>query len=693
MDEGLLGRYLRLLRDDEEAFALLAAVAEQSGYGWHLARQEGLWRFWLPRLVESLAIFLAEFPKDDGRHSARGPSAEVCTELGLAAVSSFRRKETSFAVFFPLLKCLRRALFVSLDRIAQNPEESPPLRQGLAVFFDHLEQAAAVRWLRDDANSFQLRLREAKHFILNEKRRYATIFYKMGEPAFIIDQRLCFLDVNTAFEDFFKVRRETLLGKSCSQVLGQEICGACPLEDALVNHTSFSNIELAISVKGQPRTVLVNGTSLGYLSGEFPGGIVIIQDISEQKRVEQALQESEEKFRTLIENVPDVVWRADRDGNILFLGHNIKKISGYEAAELLGKSRFANIHADDREMVRARYAQLFLKGKELNLRYRLRRKNGAWIWVHDRARPTRYSRAGEYADGVLSDVSKLVRIEGELAEYRSWLEELVDERTLELKLVNEQLLLEVAERQQAQQALERLTASLSRSNAELEQFAQVASHDMKEPLLLIVAFAERLLARCRDNLDSMAEEYLRRIVKAARQLQVLVNDILQLARVDSAEQPFAVVALDRLLAEVLADLEERIHRSQGTITVGALHAVECNPTQMRQLFQNLISNALKYSKKDIPPLVEVRSRTLPGNLCEITVRDNGIGFSKEESARIFRPFVRLDSARAHEGSGVGLTTCEKIVARHGGMITAKSRPGEGSIFIIQLPLSQRQVRV
>ena len=397
--------------------------------------------------------------------------------------------------------------------------------------------------------------------------------------------------------------------------------------------------------------------------------------------------ESEAKFRALIENVPDVVWRADVQGNFLYVSPNVKGLCGLGPEELVGRSRLSLVFPADREMVRKKYDLLFSRGKDMNIRYRLRGKRGRWLWVHDRARPTSHTAEGRYADGVFSDVTRLQKVEAELAEYRTWLEDLVEERTREVQTVNEQLLREVADRQEAQQALERLTARLSRSNAELEQFAHVASHDMKEPLLLIVAFAERLLARWGGSPDERGVEYIRRILKAASQLQMLVDDILRLCRVDSEPPRFAPVELDLLLKEVCGGLEERIRQSGGDVRLGELAVVQGDRVQLHQLFQNLLSNALKYRREDVPPVVEVRSRLLPGRLCEITVQDNGIGFSEEEAARIFQPFVRLHGRDKYEGSGMGLTTCEKIVARHGGGITARSRPGQGSIFIVQLPLA------
>ena len=666
------------------AFALAAnaAAVEHAGCTRHLILQEDAWCFFVSRLAQGLSDFL-ESGADSQSLEPDSPVAtpsffqDIPAALGREAVRLFRQDALPFADFFSFLKCLRRT-------VLSDPPLLPQLQPGCALFFDRLETAAASQWLKEETSSAQHRLREARYFILDEKRRYATIFQRMAEPACIVDQQGCLLDVNGAFADFFKTPGEMLLGKPCSLLFGPAACKACLLEKNLARHGSFANIEVALPVGGETRTVLISGSSLGKVRG-VPGGIVILQDVTAQRRTAQALSESEEQFRSLVENMPDVTWRADAEGLLVYVSPNVRRICGYEPAELLGQSRFGRVHPEDVAEVRKRYGLLFAKGREFSLRYRLRHENGKWLWVHDRARAI-----GAYANGVFSDITRLQKMEKELQEYRDWLEDLVDERAQEVKAVNAQLLLEVAERQQAQQELERLAASLRRSNAELEQFAHVASHDMKEPLLLIVAFAERLLARWPEKFDGKAGEYFGRILKAARQLQELVDDILQLSKVRSCEQPFGMVALDDLLREVMEDFEERIRQSQGNVGVGALASIEGDRTQLRQLFQNLIANALKYRQADLPPVVEVKGRKLPGKIYEITVQDNGIGFEEKQVERIFQPFVRLHGRHEYEGTGIGLATCEKIVARHGGRITAKSSPGEGSIFIIQLPLVQRK---
>ncbi len=675
-------RLFSLRCDAQGVYAAFAALAEESGCARHLGQQEKSWELYLVCLAEDLVGFLAAYPAVETATPPQpaGRVRDLPAAAGLEAVRTFRPFGLPFTIFFSLFKCARQAFFGCLPRA-----NSEHVRAGCAVFFDRVEAAAVGQWVKEEGGSVQHRLRKARQFILNEKRRYAAVFSRMAEPAFIVDRERCLVDVNDAFEDFFKVRGETLIGKSCSVVLGQQVCEACLLEKALSEQGSFSSIEIAIPVAGETRTVLMSGTSLGFVNGEDSGGIVVLQDVTEQRRVELALQASEEQFRTLVENIPDVAWRADAEGVLVYVSPKVKKICGYEPEELLGERRFARVHPEDVDEVRKRYELLFSKGRDFNLHYRLRHKKGKWLWVHDRAQA-----AGLYATGVFSDVTKLRKMEDELKEYRVWLEEMVDERTQEAEAVNRRLLLEVAERQQAQQELERLAASLSRSNAELEQFAHVASHDMKEPLLLIVAFAERLLAKWPERFEDKAGEFLGRILKAGRQLQELVDDILHLSKVRSCDHAFEVVDLDGLLREMMADFEERIRQVEGTVGVGALATIEGDRIQLRQLFQNLIANALKYRQKDLPPVVEVKGRMLPGKIYEVTVQDNGIGFEEKNAERIFQPFVRLHGRHEYEGTGIGLATCEKIVARHGGRITAKSRPGEGSIFIIQLPLSQRK---
>ncbi len=689
MVKGLLGSYIAVLRaKEQDLFSDLAARIEPRPESRQFEEFQPEWQHLFIRITEALADHLEE--SMDGRPLVPGDLAgsvfgSIASELGVEAAACFRKKNLPFPVFLTLVKQFPHPFTDTLYEVVPDSTALKLISPLLRDFFDRLEVAASREWLKEDNNFFQRKLREAKHFILHEKRRYATIFYKMAEPAFVVDERLRLVDVNRAFEEFFKVNGDSLLGKHCRKVLGQEVCDACLLEKALIEHSSFSNIEVKVPVGGEEKIVLMNGTSLGYVSGDFPGGIVILQDVTERRRVAQALRDSEEKYRSLIENVPDVTWRADAAGGYLFLSPNITKITGFGPEVLLAEDKFFHIHPDDVQEVRQCYHDLFAKQQKFDIRYRHGHKDGGWLWFHDRANVIRKSGKTVYADGVCSDVTRMQEMEEELWEYRSWLEDLVDERTDELRVVNEKLLLEVSERKDAQHELELLAERLKRSNAELEQFAHVASHDMKEPLMLVVAFSERLLQKCHSVLDEKGREYVERILKSARQLQDLVDDILELSRVRTSERPFEQVELDDLVHGVLADLEERISQVRGEVTIESLCPVKGDTIQLRQLFLNLFTNALKYRKKDIAPSILLTAVSLADGTCEIRLKDNGIGFEEKHLDKIFHPFVRLHSRSDYEGTGIGLATCEKIVQRHGGTISATSVPDKGTTFIIRLP--------
>ncbi len=249
--------------------------------------------------------------------------------------------------------------------------------------------------------------------------------------------------------------------------------------------------------------------------------------------------------------------------------------------------------------------------------------------------------------------------------------------------------------------VERINRELARSNRELEGFAAVASHDLQEPLRKIMAFGDRLRTRCAAELDETGQDYLARMQNAAARMQTLIDDLLAYARVTTKAQPFAPVNLDQVVREVLSDLELRIEKTGARIELGELPAVEADPLQMRQMFQNLLSNALKFQRPDSPPAIRVTGWIVDGDAtlslrnpaafgtCQIVIEDNGIGFDEKYLDRLFQPFQRLNPQSAFEGTGIGLAICSKIAERHGGGITAASTPGQGSRFLVTLPRRQR----
>jgi len=244
---------------------------------------------------------------------------------------------------------------------------------------------------------------------------------------------------------------------------------------------------------------------------------------------------------------------------------------------------------------------------------------------------------------------------------------------------------DVSERRRIQEALERRTRELARSNAELEQFAYVASHDLQEPLRMVASYAQLLERRYGDRLDEDAREFIRYMVEGARRMRDLINDLLDYSRVGRRGRPFAPVSLETVLEEVLAALEPAITETEARITCGPLPELRADEAQMRQLFQNLLSNAIKFRGEE-PPRVHVGARR-EGALWHITVEDNGIGIDPQYAERIFLLFQRLHTQREYPGTGIGLAICKKIVERHGGRIWVDTDRRRGAAFHLVLPES------
>jgi signal transduction histidine kinase len=237
------------------------------------------------------------------------------------------------------------------------------------------------------------------------------------------------------------------------------------------------------------------------------------------------------------------------------------------------------------------------------------------------------------------------------------------------------------------------TAELEERNAELQSFADVASHDLQEPLRKVKAFAEKLDTKWETLSRDEIGDLHHRMMNAAQRMQALITQLLAYARLGKVEPQLVEVDMAALAREVLEDLEARIEQMKGRVEVGPLPRIHADPVQIRQLLQNLIGNALKFARPGANPVVrvyvtgETAAAGATDARCQVAVQDNGIGFEQAEADRVFRPFYRLHTRQQYEGTGLGLAICQKIVDRHKGTIRAVSAPGEGTTFFFTLALA------
>jgi PAS domain S-box-containing protein len=349
--------------------------------------------------------------------------------------------------------------------------------------------------------------------------------------------------------------------------------------------------------------------------------------------------------RSLIEASLDPLVIISREGQITDVNRATESVTGVARDRLIG-SDFCDFFSEP-EKARAAYRQVFADGL-----------------VHD------YPMAIRHASGRLTDVLNNAtvfcnqdgEVEGAFATAR-----------------------DVTKQKQAESEAQHYMQELERSNAELQDFATIASHDLQEPLRKVVAFGDHLKEHCGDGLDETGRDFLARMQNAAQRMSVLIEALFQYSRVSARAEPFQPVDMLAVVFGAVSDLEERISRSHARIEFTPLPKVMADPMQVRQLMQNLVANALKFQAPGAMPHVVIEGRTADHGDCEISVRDNGIGFEEKYLERIFRPFHRLHGRSEYEGSGMGLAICRKVVARHGGTITARSRPGEGSTFVVTLP--------
>jgi len=275
------------------------------------------------------------------------------------------------------------------------------------------------------------------------------------------------------------------------------------------------------------------------------------------------------------------------------------------------------------------------------------------------------------------------KAEEEVKRYQEHLEEMVKERTIQLKITNEQLEREITERKEAEEGLKRISDELSRSNADLQQFAYAASHDLQEPLRVIEGFIKLLARRYDEKLDAKAREFIGFAVEGVKGMRTLIKDLLDYSRIGTRGIKLTPTDFSEAVDRAVFNLKAAVEESGATITHDPLPTMRADLIQVSRLFQNLIGNAIKFRGEKTPD-IHIRAER-NDNGWTFSVRDNGIGIDPENAERIFAVFQRLHAKDEYPGTGIGLAICKRIVERHGGKIWVKSEKGKGSTFCFTIP--------
>ncbi|MEG4497279.1 PAS domain S-box protein [Microcoleus sp. F10-C6] len=382
------------------------------------------------------------------------------------------------------------------------------------------------------------------------------------------------------------------------------------------------------------------------------GVAVTFRNITDRKLAEIALRESEERFRAIFEQAAVGIAKTGLGGQFMRVNPGFCQIVRYAESELLQQNFQAITQPDDIEADRENL-RLLLSGEiqTFSREKRLICKDGEVRWANVTVSAMRDAEGTpQYLICAIQDISKR-------------------------KLVQELL-------QASLDTQTRYAQELTRSNAELEQFAYVASHDLQAPLLTISGYAQILEKRYHNQLDAQGNKFIRNIVNSCGRMQALIDDLLEYSRVGRSQKPFELIDCNRVFEDACANLQLAIRENQASVTRGDLPRVRGDSFQLLQLFQNLIGNAIKYRSSDAPVVQVGASRQ--GDNWVFSVQDNGIGIAEQYHPRIFQLFQRLHTQKEYSGTGIGLAICQKIVDRHGGRLWVESQPHRGSTFYFSI---------
>lgn len=507
-----------------------------------------------------------------------------------------------------------------------------------------------------------------------------------GKPSDFI-----YLEVNKTFEDFTGLTRDDVLNKKVTEVLPpEEAAELIEKYGRVVLEGEKAHFEL-------PRPSSNKYYEIYAFSPKERQFIALIMDITSHKEAEEKALKAQKDWEDTFYAVPDLIALVDTDYNVLRVNRSLADRLHVKPEDCKGLKCYELIHGTHEPPLICPHTLMMEDNVEHTREMHEDDLDGDFIVSASPIYNEKQELIGDVH--VLRDITQRkkaeLRIQGMLENEQSLTEELrvsneeLQDITEELQTSNEGLQSTTIELQKANEkltsykdSLEEAIEKLEISNRELEQFAYVASHDLQEPLRMVSSFAQLLEKRYKGELDDDADDFIGFIVEGAQRMKDLIDDLLTFSRLSTASREFRPTNMNKVLEDVLLSIKPSVEAENATISHDDLPTVQCDPSQIRQLFQNLISNAIKFHEK--APEIHIFAEESDGKW-RFGVSDNGIGIHPDHQDKIFDIFKRLHTREEYEGTGIGLSICKRIVEIHGGDIWVKSKPGEGSTFYFTLP--------
>jgi PAS domain S-box-containing protein len=431
----------------------------------------------------------------------------------------------------------------------------------------------------------------------------------------------------------------------------------------LANNTALISREgRAIPIEDSAAPIMNN-------EGDLLGVVLIFRDVTEKRQAHEAVIRSKEEWERTFRSIPDLIAVLDDKHKVMRANPAMAQKLGLAPEECVGLPCHKVVHGMDEPPEFCPHVHTLRDASEHCAEVYNERLGGHFVISTTPVFNDEGRTIGSVH--VARDITERKRMEDELRRSRDELELRVRERTAELSAT---------------------IAKLKLINQELEEFVFVASHDLQEPLRKIQTFCDLTQKSCSSELDDVGKQYLERVINSATRMRQLLGDLLQFANVTTKPKSFKAIDLAKIVLEAAKLFEEKIKEAGGVVEIRDLPEIEADESQLLQLFQNLIGNALKFRNEE-SPRIKVTAKLDGLEICEIGVEDNGIGFEQQFAERIFKPFQRLHNRAKYEGTGMGLAICRKIIERHGGSIRVESKPGKGSRFIVRLPVNHKLMGV